>query len=254
MINDHYRDCAVVCQGSQPDRIDYPRKPMHSQRRSRRSTDEIRARLIDAARELFENKGYEATTTRDICALSGVAQTQLFHNFGSKEGIFEAAFITPLVELVNRYITDFDNARRHSTIDENVAMLVNGLFDIASVNRSVLLTALCRRSMAPDPRAAPSDLLDHIARTLHEMEVIQKSPPGIDIPAAIVTTAGTVFGVVLLEEMLYPVGSPRLSRERLTTEMITTIMHGALHREGPESMGVPYTSSGGNGENPGRDQ
>jgi AcrR family transcriptional regulator len=203
---------------------------MSAKSRPRRSTDEIRTRLIDAARELFMEKGYEATTTRDICRRSGVAQTQLFHNFGSKEGIFEAAFITPLTELVNRYVADFDRLRQHSTLDQGIATLVNGLFDIASANRTVLLTAVCRRSLAPASAAGPSDLLDHIARTLHEMEVIE-APPGVDVPAAIVATAAMVFGVVLLVDMLYPIGAPRLSRERLTTEMVTTILHGALHRD-----------------------
>ena len=208
---------------------------MQNQRRARRSTEEIRTRLINAARELFTEKGYEATTTRDICARAEVAQQQLFHNFGSKEGIYEAAFVSPLVELVNQYIAEFANARAHSTLEESISMLVNGLFDIATVNRTVLLTALCRSALAPDPHAASSDLLDHIARTLHEMEVIDEPPPGIDVPAAIITTAGMVFGVVLLERMLFPVGSPRFGRERLTAEMIATIVHGAEHRpsDGP---------------------
>ena len=214
---------------------------MQPQRRARRSTEEIRARLVDAARELFTEKGYEATTTRDICRRSQVAQTQLFHNFGSKEGIYEAAFITPLVELVSKYITEFADARARATLDESISVLVNGLFDIASANRTVLLTALCRSALAPDPQAAPSDLLDHIAQTLHQMEVIDEPPPGIDVPAAIVTTAGMVFGVVLLEEMLFPAGSPRFSRERLTAEMIATIVHGAQHRpsSGPPTEEPP---------------
>lgn len=198
--------------------------------RARRSTEEIRARLLDAARELFAVKGYEATTTREICARSGVAQTQLFHNFGSKEGIYDAAFITPLVELVNQYVAEFSRARTHSTLEQIIGALVNGLFDIASANRTVLTTALCRRALTGDADASPSGLLDHIARTLHEIEVIDDPPPGIDVPAAIVTTAGMVFGVVLLEEMLIPADSPRISRERLTAEMTATIIHGANHR------------------------
>jgi len=204
---------------------------MQPQRRARRSSAEIRARLLDAARELFAEKGYEATTVRDISTRSGVAQQQLFQNFGSKEGIFDAAFVTPLADLVNRYIASFNNARENSTVSERVATFVNGLYDLASENRHVLLTAIGRRSLAADPAANASDLLDHIARTLREIELITEPPPGLDVPAAIVTTAGMVFGAVLLQDMLYPAGTPPLDRERLTHEMITTILHGALHRE-----------------------
>ena len=204
---------------------------MQSQRRARRSTEEIRTRLLDAARELFAEKGYEATTVRDISARSEVAQQQLFQNFGSKEGIFTAAFLAPLGTIVERYVTDFTSTDPDSTIRERVTLLVNSLYDLADENRDILLTAICRRSRAAEQDGTSSELLDHIARTLHEMEVITELPPGTDLPAAIVTTASMVFGAVLLEDMIYPSGAPRLHRERLTAEMINTLLHGALHRE-----------------------
>ena len=206
---------------------------MQPKRRARRTSDEIRTRLLDAARELFAEKGYEATTTRDICARSGVAQTQLFHNFGSKEGIFEAAFLAPLTEVVDRYIAAWDRTRPDSTLEQRVSTLLNGLFDMASENRSILLSAVCRGALSNGRETPRSDLLDHIARTLHEMEVIEDAPAGVDIPSAIVVTAGMVFGVVLLQDMLFPSGTPPFSRERLTTEMTQMIIHGAVHRAGP---------------------
>jgi AcrR family transcriptional regulator len=202
---------------------------MPAQRRTRRSSEEIRTRLLNAARELFTEHGYEATTTRDICARAGVAQQQLFANFGSKEGIFDAALIGPLSELVERYIAAYDTTRQQAPIDERVAMLVNGLYDLATENRTILLAAVSRKALNND-FAPPSGLLDHIARTLHEMAAIEDRPPGIDVPAAIVTTAGMVFGVVLLQDMLYPAGISPFTRERLTKEMITAIVHGALNR------------------------
>lgn len=217
---------------------------MQSQRRTRRSSTEIRVRLLDAARELFAEKGYDATTVRDISGRSGVAQQQLFQNFGSKEGIFEAAFVTPLADLVSQYIASFNNARQDSTVSERVANFVNGLYDLASENRHILLTAISRRSLSADPTANGSDLLDHIARTLREIELITEPPPGLDVPAAIVTTASMVFGAVLLQDMLYPAGTPPLNRERLTDEMITTILHGALHRESDAGPGDRHAIAG----------
>jgi AcrR family transcriptional regulator len=204
---------------------------MGAPRRVRRTSEEIRSRLLDAARELFAERGYDATTVRDISTRSGVAQQQLFHNFGSKDGIFDAAFVTPLAELVNWYVAGFNNAPPGSGIDERVANLVYGLYDLARDNRATLLTIVSRRALSGDPDAGVSDLLDHIARTLREMEGVVEYPPGIDLPAAVVTAAGMVFGTVLLEDMLYPAGAPRLDRDRVTAEMITTLLHGSLHRE-----------------------
>jgi hypothetical protein len=58
-----------------------------SAKRQRRSTEEVRKRLLDAARELFLAHGYEQTYTKDIAQKAGVAEKVLFSNFESKAGI-----------------------------------------------------------------------------------------------------------------------------------------------------------------------
>lgn len=41
-----------------------------------------------AARELFEQKGFAAATTKEIAALAGVSEVTLFRHFESKRGLF----------------------------------------------------------------------------------------------------------------------------------------------------------------------
>jgi TetR/AcrR family transcriptional regulator len=50
--------------------------------------DTARERLLAAAIELFDRKGYAATTVREIVAAAGVTQPVLYYYFGNKEGIF----------------------------------------------------------------------------------------------------------------------------------------------------------------------
>lgn len=207
---------------------------MTSTRRPRRSSDEVRERLLVAARELFAEKGYEATTTRDICSRAGVAAQQLFHNFGSKDGLFDAAFVPPLAELVSRYIATFESAAADISLEQRVRVFIDELYGLAEENRTVLLSAVWRDAMYPDAADGPSQVLDHVARTLHEIEAIPAPRPGMDVPAAITAAAGMVFGVVLLDSLLQPAGEPRLSRERLVDEMVASIVHGAEHRPAPQ--------------------
>ncbi|MEU5208520.1 TetR family transcriptional regulator [Streptomyces sp. NPDC020742] len=47
-----------------------------------------RLRLLDAASELFAERGYERTTVRDIAARAGANQALLFRYFGSKKALF----------------------------------------------------------------------------------------------------------------------------------------------------------------------
>jgi AcrR family transcriptional regulator len=49
-----------------------------------------RARAIEAARRLFAERGYAATTTADVARHAGVSEGILFHHFGSKEGLLAA--------------------------------------------------------------------------------------------------------------------------------------------------------------------
>src|ERR1700747_1235667 len=51
-----------------------------------------RERLLGAAKTLFAERGYEATSTSMICRLAGTSESQLVKHFGSKQGILEAIF------------------------------------------------------------------------------------------------------------------------------------------------------------------
>jgi TetR/AcrR family transcriptional regulator len=47
-----------------------------------------RQRLLDAAAEMFNSKGYAATTVREIVKAAGVTKPVLYYYFHNKEGIF----------------------------------------------------------------------------------------------------------------------------------------------------------------------
>ncbi len=56
------------------------------------------ARLVAAALELFNRRGYAATTVREIVAAAGVTKPVLYYHFGSKEGIYNAILQRSLAE------------------------------------------------------------------------------------------------------------------------------------------------------------
>jgi AcrR family transcriptional regulator len=70
-----------------------------------------RDRLRDAAKTLFAESGFEATTTVAICRLAGTSQSQLIKHFTDKQGMLEAIFehawehINPAVRLATESIT-----------------------------------------------------------------------------------------------------------------------------------------------------
>jgi AcrR family transcriptional regulator len=84
--------------------------------RTNRSTPKsVRTReaIATAARELFELKGFERTTVRDIGAKAGIDPSMIVHYFGSKDALF-ARVATPDLRLAN--VADIDPARIGQTL------------------------------------------------------------------------------------------------------------------------------------------
>jgi AcrR family transcriptional regulator len=52
--------------------------------------EETRARILTAAREIFECKGTRGTTTREVAERAGVNEATLFRHFGSKRALLAA--------------------------------------------------------------------------------------------------------------------------------------------------------------------
>jgi AcrR family transcriptional regulator len=51
-----------------------------------------RTALLEAARRLFGERGYGATSTEDVVAAAGVTKGALYHHFGGKPDLFQAVF------------------------------------------------------------------------------------------------------------------------------------------------------------------
>ncbi|WP_301123929.1 TetR/AcrR family transcriptional regulator [Mycolicibacterium fortuitum] len=87
-----------------------PPKPAKSRRapysnpQPRLSADERREHIVEAARRVFEQTGFDGARTRDLAAAAGVNEALLYRHFGSKEELFEAAVATPLEEAVSKVV------------------------------------------------------------------------------------------------------------------------------------------------------
>ena len=56
------------------------------------STETLRShdRILKKALELFSERGYDATSVREICEAAGITKPTLYHFYGSKEGVYRA--------------------------------------------------------------------------------------------------------------------------------------------------------------------
>ena len=61
-----------------------------------------RERLLAAARLLFGERGYEATSIESVLGASGVARGALYHHFQSKAELFDAVLAEVLIEIAEQ--------------------------------------------------------------------------------------------------------------------------------------------------------
>ena len=90
-----------------------------------------RDRLLSAAIELFAQKGYSATTVREIVDAAAVTKPVLYYHFGSKEGIYLALMEGARREFaatLARAVAEGGSAR------EQVVRVLGGVLDLVLTN------------------------------------------------------------------------------------------------------------------------
>lgn len=115
-------------------------------RRGRRSGGEdTRAALVEAARAVFAEQGYQGATVRTIAARAGVDAAMVNHWFGGKQGLFAAAIELPFdpTELIDELVSG-----DVSTLAERVVRTFVTLWDTHEGRFATLMLSVASQDMA----------------------------------------------------------------------------------------------------------
>ncbi len=85
----------------------------------------VRKRLMDAAILLFTNRGYAATSVREIVEMAGVTKPSLYYHFESKEGIY-LAILEELLKIADESIAA--SRVKDGTARERLQAFLLGIF------------------------------------------------------------------------------------------------------------------------------
>jgi AcrR family transcriptional regulator len=187
--------------------------------RTRRAGSEVRALLLDAAQELFAERGFAGTTTREIAARAGVSETLLFRHFSSKQTLFDVTVIEPFDAYIARYTGDWMGDGAMTAPPEDIIRdLVATLYDLVVAQRRVFL-ALTTSHLAGGAQ--------HALGRLEEMAVAIAAQRGYTYDAPVVTRAVVtmIVGMALLEDDLFESGEAP-GRERIVEELTSTLLRG----------------------------
>lgn len=202
------------------------------QRRRRRTQTEVKQRIVDAAFDQFSQRGYAATTTRDIALQADVSETLLFRHFGSKAALFDHVAFDPFDALATRYLESAgaqDSAGLDRILSAFLAFLSEG---------QQLFTTLAVKGLedTDDERAATrlDAMRRHYARAadwLRREHATAGTAPPVDAEIGVRLGFGMVLASSLFAEWLFPDGEP--PRE-VIVDVIDRMLAGALGLPAPD--------------------
>jgi AcrR family transcriptional regulator len=118
---------------------------INNSRRTRRTREEVQDLMLDAAREMFSIKGFDATT-REIAERATVTEQLLFNHFDSKQQLFAAAVMRPFEALVDQQLTAWaDLEAAGTTSNRMMRAYVEGLWRLVHENGALF------RALSADP-------------------------------------------------------------------------------------------------------
>ena len=153
--------------------------------------DESRRRILDAAEELFAEKGFDKTSFVDIAARSGISRGSIPWHFKNKDGLLLA-----VVDRANQRYLSLDHFSDRPTLDEVLQQYVLLAREAASrLMFAVLTEALSSEGVVRDEyKAHHAEQRRRVAHWLKVMGV--RSASARESLAAAIT--GSVIGVSLM--------------------------------------------------------
>ena len=197
-------------------------------RATRRSSATVRSLVLTAARELFDRRGYEDVSTREIAERAGVTQAAVFRHFGTKDELFVEAVCQPLYGFITEYLQRWvaGGHGTHTSLYDTEAF-VDGLYRLLLDNRT-LLAALAGNA----PEGARPDLLHNVFERLASEVAVETRAQNNDTldPAYAVRFAfALIYGMAMLDDTLFP-AERRPARPAIVQQLASYVLRGSLIR------------------------
>jgi AcrR family transcriptional regulator len=167
-----------------------PKKESDDRGRRFASGEETRNALMDAALEDLTERGVLAgLNLREVADAVGVTPANIYHLFGSRQGLLRAA----LQRETGGLVEDIDAARKLSFVDQRLRM-----FDVINSHPRLALTALL--AIDKDPEYRPLPFLNETRADYDQRIAEGDIPPDIDSEAVHLLSLIVAIGMAVYEQ------------------------------------------------------
>ncbi len=104
--------------------------------------ENIKEKIIDAASEIFAEKGYQNTTIRDICQKADIYQLSINYHFGCKENLFKEVLIKTYEDTEEIVVREkIKNLPPEKQLEEIIKTRVSSIFNQGKQGRYFKISA-----------------------------------------------------------------------------------------------------------------
>jgi AcrR family transcriptional regulator len=196
-----------------------------------RTNSSTRARLINAALELFSSQGVTETTTRQIAELARVNEVTLFRQFGSKQGLLlavieDSAVFTHLAEALREQVNQ--TSHLDEALRNYASARIQALEQIPELLRSVVgeagqYTLESRQALGRGITLANRDVARYLS-TVIEGEQLDSRLPAEKLSSLLNVM---LFGYLVIE-LTCEFHELWDSREDFLESLVEVFLHGAV--------------------------
>jgi AcrR family transcriptional regulator len=209
------------------------------ERRPQLTSEERRAAIVRAIREVFAEKGFDGTTTRELAVAAGVSEALLFKYFPSKEILYAAMLQSVIDDELDR--GRLERMTRVEPSTSTLVMLIHMLYSAMILGRTRpdgvqpdILARLMSRSSMSDGSFARLFLREVAAPWVNKVEqCIQAAIESGDLPeTSVPAKLGGWFAhnLVVIIKMQFLADPPTIDygvpRERLVEHAVTFTLRG----------------------------
>ncbi len=207
----------------------------NSPTRKRRSPEEIRQRVAEAAREEFSRNGFTGATTAAIARRAEVTEAQLFRYYESKGALFREA----VFEWLDRHLSQF-NVRHNAqpadgrNIRDQARLYISELQSFIEQHSRLFLSLVVAEAYAPEDIAGVGEvdsLHAYFERGAATMTERLQGRPRVDPKLMVRVSFAAVLANVIFKDWIFPRGLA--SDKEIDDAIVDFVIEGINANEDP---------------------
>ncbi|GAA4856429.1 TetR/AcrR family transcriptional regulator [Saccharopolyspora cebuensis] len=192
---------------------------------------ERRQQLLDIARALFAEKGFDGTSIEEIAHRAGVSKPVVYEHFGGKEGVYAVVVDREMRNLLDLIVSALSAGHPRELLEQAAGALLEYIDNSTDGFR-----VLVRDSPVASTSGTFSSLLNDIASQVEHILGLQFSARGYDAKLAPLYSQALVGMVALTGQWWLEAKKPK--KEEVAAHLVNLAWNGLSHLEHKPRLGT----------------